>query len=403
MIVVQLMASPFFGGPERQMLGLASSLPRDYRTIFISFAERGLSRPFLERAGQAGFETVTLEANTPYFRRAAREVAGHLRRLRADIVCCSGYKPDVIGWLAARQVGIPVVSVSHGWTAATLKVRLYEALDRLILRWMDCTVCVSEGQAARVRRAGVPPERLALIRNAIQADAFTTADPAYAARLRSLFPQPHRRIVGAAGRLSPEKGFGQLVEAAQIVRREDPGVSFVLFGDGPLRGELTRLVAGKRLEDHFILAGYRPDLERYLPHLDLLALPSFTEGLPVILLEACAAGLPVVATAVGGIPEVIEEGVTGYLVPPRNPDALARRILDVLGSEADRRAMGLRGRGRIKEQFTFEAQCLQYQQLFEKLVRKRKPRGTVFRFPGNIRGSSARTRPDASLVGSFGS
>src|SRR5262249_44068886 len=155
----------------------------------------------------------------------------------------------------ARQVGIPVVSVSHGWTAATLKVRLYEALDRFLLRWMDCTVCVSEGQAAKVRRAGVPPDRLVLIRNAIQADGYTTPDPAFAARLQALFPRPLRRIVGAAGRLSPEKGFRQLIEAAQVVCRQDPGVAFVLFGDGPLREELTRQIAARSLEDRFILAG----------------------------------------------------------------------------------------------------------------------------------------------------
>jgi glycosyltransferase involved in cell wall biosynthesis len=372
MIVVQLMASPFLGGPERQMLGLASSLPEEYRTVFISFAERGLARPLLERAARDGFETITLRENTPHFRRAAREVAGHLRRLGADIVCCSGYKPDVIGWLAARQVGIPVVSVSHGWTAATLKVRLYEALDRLILRWMDCTVCVSEGQAARVRRAGVPAERLVLIRNAIKADDYRKANPADAARLRSLFPRPPRRVVGAAGRLSPEKGFSQLIEAAALVRQTDPGIGFVLFGDGPLRAELARQLAARGLEENFILAGFRADLERDLPHLDLLALPSFTEGLPVILLEACAAALPVVATAVGGIPEVVQDGVTGYLVPPKNPGLLARRILDVLASEADRRAMGERGRQRIQEHFTFEAQSLQYQRLFTRLTRQRR-------------------------------
>src|SRR5262245_21982885 len=232
MVVVQLMASPFFGGPERQMLGLALSLPREYQTVFLSFAERGLSRPLLERARQSGFEAVPLEENSPRFRRAAREVAGHLRRLGADVLCCSGYKPDVIGWLAARQAGVPVVSVAHGWTAATLKVRLYEALDRLILRWMDCTVCVSQGQAAKVRRAGVPPEKMVLIRNAIRAETYTKADAAYGPLLRSLFPNPPRRIIGAAGRLSPEKGFEMLVRAAAIVRQADPGVGFVLFGDG---------------------------------------------------------------------------------------------------------------------------------------------------------------------------
>src|ERR1700682_2729412 len=116
MLVVHLRASPFLGGPERQVLGLARSLPADCRSVFLSFAERGLSRPFLDRAAADGFQAVCLKENAPHFFRAAHEVADWLRRLGADVLCCSGYKPDLIGWLAARQAGAPVVAIAHGWT-----------------------------------------------------------------------------------------------------------------------------------------------------------------------------------------------------------------------------------------------------------------------------------------------
>src|SRR5579871_2644923 len=229
MMIVHLMASPFFGGPERQMVGLARHLPASYESAFLSFAEGGACRALLDQARAHGFEAVALDHNYPHWQRAAREIAGHLRRLKADVLCCSGYKPDIIGWRAARQAGIPVVSVSHGWTAATIKVRLNEALDRRVLRWMDHVVCVSAAQAVKVRRAGVSPERVTVIRNAIDA-AAGEPDPSYRHRLREFFAVPPERIVGAAGRLSPEKGFGQLVEAAAIVGRSDPGVGFVVFG-----------------------------------------------------------------------------------------------------------------------------------------------------------------------------
>src|SRR5438105_1016139 len=130
MHVVHLMASPFVGGPERQVLGLARHLPATVRTSFLSFSERGLARPFLEEARRQGYEATELQRNTPRFTACIREVAENLRRTRADLLCCSGYKPDLIGWRAARRVGIPVVAIAHGWTAATLKVRFYEALDR---------------------------------------------------------------------------------------------------------------------------------------------------------------------------------------------------------------------------------------------------------------------------------
>src|SRR5262245_64405705 len=123
MNIVHLMASPFVGGPERQVLGLARSLPAHCRTVFLSFAERGLAQAFLELAAADGFEAVLLRENAPRVFRAAAEIAEHLRRCRADVLCCHGYKPDLIGWLAARRAGVPVVAVAHGWTAATWKVR----------------------------------------------------------------------------------------------------------------------------------------------------------------------------------------------------------------------------------------------------------------------------------------
>src|SRR5437762_1956960 len=151
--VAHLLASPFYGGPERQMLGLARHLPATTTSVFLSFAEDGKCAPFLREVRRHGFTGLALTHNTPHVRAAAKEVADHLRSTRADVLTCSGYKPDIVGYLAARQAGIPVVAVSHGWTAATLKVRVYEALDRLVLRWMDAGVCVSHAQARRVRRA----------------------------------------------------------------------------------------------------------------------------------------------------------------------------------------------------------------------------------------------------------
>jgi glycosyltransferase involved in cell wall biosynthesis len=374
MNIVHLTASPFFGGPERQMLGLAQSLPAHYRITFLSFPERGRCQPFLDEAQSHGFQAEALVHNTPHAAAAAREVMRWLRNVRADVLCCHGYKADLVGLWAARRRGIPVVAVSRGWTAATWRVRLYEWLDRRSLPRMDAVVCVSEGQAQKVRRTGMAPERLHVIRNAIRTERFTSAASPARGELQSLFATPRTWLVGAAGRLSPEKGFDRLVEAAAKVVTACPQAGFVLFGEGPLRDRLTAQIARLQLQEHFVLAGFTDDLDRWLPAFDLTVLPSYTEGLPNVVLESLAAQVPVVATAVGGTPEVVQDGINGCLVPPGHADALAGCIRALLSDAPLRRRMGQHGHRRVREEFTFAAQARRYRDLFETLVPRARRR-----------------------------
>jgi glycosyltransferase involved in cell wall biosynthesis len=365
---VHLTASTFYGGPERQMLGLARHLPAGIQASFLSFAEGGRCRPFIGMARHHGFEAHTLKSDTPHLFAAVSELTSQLERLQADVVCCHGYKANLLGRRAAHHLKIPAVAVARGWTGESLKVRLYEALDRFHLRWMDRVVCVSEAQAARVRRAGVRPDRVHVIHNAVDPERFPDPDCRYRTKLQRYFRQPRSRIIGAAGRLSPEKGYHVFVSAAQRIHKADRSIGFVLFGDGPCRAKLVKQINAAGLNGAFVLSGFRSDLDRFMPFFDLFVLPSFTEGLPNVVLEAFAAGVPVVATAVGGTPEVVEDGVNGRLVAAGNPDAMAERILAALVSEEKLRDMGLMGRQCVLERFTFAAQAARYARLFDELV-----------------------------------
>ena len=370
MLVVHLAASPFVGGPEAQMLGLVAAMPSPHRSAVLSFSERGRCQALLNAARVLGAEVVELRSNAPRYRASVHEIAKHLRRLRADVLCCHGYKPDILGLFAAKRAGIPVISVSHGWTAATWKVRLNEAVDRLSLRGMDRVVCVSEAQAKRVRNAGVSSTRAVVIHNAIDTQRYVAcADPDDREQLLSLFKSPPRILIGSAGRLSPEKGYSVLVESAARVLRENPNAGFLHFGEGVSRPEVERKIAELGLKERFILGGFRSDLPRILPHFDLFVLPSFTEGLPCAVLEAFAGGVPVVATAVGGTPEVVADGINGRLVPPRNPVVLAQAILEMIADPATLKSMGEQGKGLVLKQFTFERQWLQYRLLFDAILR----------------------------------
>lgn len=370
MHVVHLTASTFFGGPERQMLGLGEHLPRNFSSTYASYPEDGRCVEFLAKARAAGFPAVQLSADTPQVPAALNELTLLLRTTRAGVLVCHTFKPNVLGRVAARRVGIPCVVVSRGWTWENLKVRVYETLDRVNLRFVDHVVAVSAGQAERVRKAGVPSTRLSVIRNAARLGAFAQPDPGYLARVRALFPADRAvsHIIMAAGRLSPEKGFGVLVESAASVLKQHPTAGFVLFGEGAERPKLEARVRELGIGARFVMPGFTAELDKFLPWADVAVLPSFTEGLPNVALEASAAGLPVVATAVGGTPEVVADGQTGLLVPSGQPERIGEALNRLLADEPLRTRLGTAGRERMRAEFTFEAQAAKYAELFERLA-----------------------------------
>ena len=350
------------------MLELGWELQESCTSSYVSFAEEGRCGEFVERAEAEGFQSHGLKHDAPRMFSTFRELMEVLRKLDPAILIPHGYKANLLGMLAARRLGIPIVSVSHGWTGESLAVKLYERLDKLVLRWMDEVVCVSQGQAKKVRRVGVPKQKVRVICDAVRVERFDNPDSEYRSQLESLFPEKPEVIVGAAGRLSIEKGYRFLVDAAAEVVREQPHVGFVLFGDGPLRDDIAGRIESKGLADKFQLPGFTRDLDKFYPHFDLFVLPSFTEGLPNVVLEAFAAGVPVVATAVGGTPEAVEDGVNGYLVPPGEAEPLADRIARLASNPADRRAMGAEGRRRVEKEFSFASQAEAYCKLLAPLL-----------------------------------
>jgi glycosyltransferase involved in cell wall biosynthesis len=374
--LVHLTASTFFGGPERQMLGLACALPEHVRTTFICFPEGGRHAAFLNEVRLHGFPAFALSADFPRIVTAVRQLVSLLNGTACDVLLCHGYKAHILGRLAARWAGIPAIAVSRGWTGETRRVRVYEWLDRRHLQFMDHVVCVSDGQAAKVRQwCGVPSNQLTVIRNSARLSAFENRDPLARRRLLSFFPADSgiSQVVLAAGRLSPEKGFGVLVEAAETICRDNPRAGIVLFGEGMLRPELERRIAALGLDRRFLMPGFRTDLDALIGAADTVVLPSYTEGLPNVALEASAAGVPVVATAVGGTPEAISDGESGYLVPPGQPLAIASRVSELLRDEGLRKRFGAAGPERMRARFTFEAQAAEYLRLFDRMSSTYQP------------------------------
>lgn len=376
MNLVHLTASTMYGGPERQMLGLAAALDDQATVRVLSFREGGHCQPFLAEARKRGLEARELVNDSPRFLACIAEIAAYLKETKTDALLCHGYKAALLGRPAARRAGIPAIAVSRGWTSESWRVWLYETLDRWHLSWMDHVVSVSHAQADKVRRH-VRPAKTSVIHNAIDPDRFADPDPMARTRIDRYFTNGISLLIGAAGRLSPEKGFDVLIEAASQVCDACPEVGFVIFGDGPCRAALQAQISALGLGGTVILAGFRNDLDRCIPALDLFVQSSHTEGLPNVLLEACAAGVPIVATDVGGTREVIENEVSGWLVPSGDAALLARRILDALESPERLSEVAFNGRQNVLEKFGFREQANAYLKLIGQLTGQRPtPEGT---------------------------
>ncbi len=369
--IMHLTSSRFYGGPERQMIGLARALRLRVKTVFASFSESGLNKSFLDEARHSGFTGVGLRYDTPRLLAARHEIFELVNQNKIDVLICHGYKAGMVGWFAAKKAGIPVIAVSRGWTRESVRVRIYELLDRLMLRRTARVVCVSKAQAEKVRSAGVSAERIVVIHNSIDVDRFATVDPAFRQKLLEFFPTAERPnikfVIASAGRLSPEKGFDILIEAARVVSAKHPQVGFILFGEGPLRESLVEKISLHGLQNHFILAGFCSNLDALLPHLDLFVQSSHTEGMPNVILEALAAGVPVVATSVGGTVEIIDNGMNGDHVSPGSAPSLAQAMIELM-NDPDRRAQYAQtGRCTIAQRFGFAGQAASYRQLFDEL------------------------------------
>ena len=260
---------------------------------------------------------------------AVRTLVRVIRSEGIDILHVHDFKANAVGLVAARWTGIPIVSTVHGRIPITAKARLYGALDKVLLHRMDLVFAVSAMMARQLAAEGISHQRLVLARNGIMLDEHPFGYRSNRLRSEGVL-QDGDVAIGHVGRISREKGVVQLVEAFKRVVAEFPSSRLIIAGDGPDIERVRRAAAALGPPARVVFLGYREDIEAVYGALDLFVLNSTTEGLPNAILEAMAFGVPVVATAVGGTPELVRNRETGLLIPPSDPAALAAAIGSVL-------------------------------------------------------------------------
>jgi glycosyltransferase involved in cell wall biosynthesis len=367
--ILHLRASNFVGGPENQLLRHASKEQGGRWDVWIAvYVNEREGKELLSAAQARGIPSVSLpvESITASIRRLRRI----LKENDIKLICTHGYKSQVIGLLARMLTGIPVACFLRGWTGENFKVKIYEAVERVSLAFADRVVCLSNLQAKKISGKHSWREKIRVVRNAID-----MRDPTPKCRQQSrelltsrLSLPDHTIVVATAGRLSPEKGIGDFLDAVCQVRADRENVVFVIFGEGALEKTLKEKAKSLGLSDKVIFAGFHRDLRNLLPGIDILVNASQSEEMPNVVLEAMAAAVPVVATEVGGVAEIAGAEPAIRLVPPGKPDLLAREISSLLSAPDLGRSLGLEGFERVKQAFSVESQTAEFDSLYRELV-----------------------------------
>ncbi|GAB7068082.1 glycosyltransferase [Mycobacterium hodleri] len=301
--------------------------------------------------------------------RAVAALTAIMRDGRPDVVVVRGYNAETLGRIAARVAGVAhTVMWVHNIGDATPRSTLRRNVDRALTRWTSAYFGVAEAQRRYlVDDLGYPDDRIRIIHNGVDPAAFDpTTDASPLGEFGWTAGDP---VVAIVAELSPIKDHATFLRAARIVVDDMPSARFLVIGDGACRTELEGLCAELGLGSNVHFTGVRRDVGRLLRAVDVFALSSVTvECFSIALLEAMACARPAVCTAVGGIPEMIEDGRTGYLVPPSSPHQLAARIATLLSRPEAARRMGLAGRRRVVAEFSLDRSVDLAQRALEDVV-----------------------------------
>jgi glycosyltransferase involved in cell wall biosynthesis len=320
----------------------------------------------LRRRAAEGLELIPLAPRTEMDLSAAWRLARVLKRLQPDVV----HAHDAHG-VAMASLALSLGGGSAGGPALVAARRVdFRLRNNSFSRWkhrqVDCFICASEAIRQMVVADGVPAERTVTVHEGIDVEHVRAAPPV---NVHEAFWLPHQApVVGNVAALVPHKGQRHLIEAAHLIVQQMPDVRFLILGEGELREMLERQVREHRLEKHVLLPGFRTDVLGCMKGFDVFVMSSVTEGLGTALLDAMACGKAIVGTRTGGIPEVVEDGVTGRLVPPRDHASMARAILSMLADENERQRMGDAGLARVLSRFTVERMVTETAAVYERVA-----------------------------------
>lgn len=369
--IAQIVTAMDCGGVPDHIVNLARGLSQRHDVTVIC---READEQYAIALAAAGIEVVHIP-----FKRAPNPLADIrtfrllvklLRERRFDVVHTHRSKAALLGLIAARMAGVPVaVNTAHMFGFMILPHALGRGVfwlyDKLLFAFAaDAVITVSDSIRSAVIAGGVVPARKThRVYYGIEYSHFLpTLDPIGVRK--SVGVDPDATVIIVVARHVPQKGLDMMLAAAAEVAASQPEARFLLVGDGPLRSGLEEQARNLGIEDRVIFLGARSDVATLLQIADIFALSSVAEGLPIAILEAMAAGKPVVSTGVDGVPEAVLDGVTGFVIRSRNPSEMATAFKQLIADPALRRRMGSAGRLRLEQEFSVERMTANMEALY---------------------------------------
>lgn len=355
--VFQVLAGGAWGGGAVVVLSLAKVLMQEGCDVWVLC----LCDETRARFSEAGAKIIT----SAYWRRELNplfdlstlvQLFTLCRKEKFDIVHTHTSKGGFLGRIAARLAGVPtVIHTVHGFAfhefSSGLTTSFYASLEKLASRFCDLIICVNnQDRLTAIERGIGRPDKIVTILNGIDLRRFEDVVITDSERDRLGLPR-EAVLVGTVGRLAAQKGFEYLIKAIPCIVRAHPQTWFLFAGDGPLKAELQALAEKLGVRDRCRFLGFRRDIPQLLAYYDVFVLPSLWEGLSITLLEAMAASKAVIATNVKGNREVISDGINGVLCEPKNSEALANGIIDLIENEDKARLLGERARQTVEQRF----------------------------------------------------
>jgi glycosyltransferase involved in cell wall biosynthesis len=349
------------GGAEKMLINLVESLvPGDYTSIIGLMKDGWLSRILSD----LGYETLILPHTRSIDFEFARNLISVIKRKNIDVLHAHEFAMNVYGSMASAVTGVPIVTTVHGKNYYGERLRRRLAY-RFVSRQSKMVAVSNDIADYLMKTIGICAKNIMTIHNGVRIDGFRK-DGSARNRIREMLGlSDDQPLLGTVGNLYPVKGHIYLIKAIAIIKKIVPDVKTVIAGRGELLDRLKEEVSGLGLEKNIEFLGYREDIPQLLQAMDIFILPSLSEGTPLSILEAMASQKPVVATDVGGLSEIVEDGETGFLVPSEDPESLAEKILFILKNRELSEKMAMEARKKVVEEYDLNNMVKRYVHLYE--------------------------------------